>query len=764
MSKVLKVVAGVAAIASVALTGGASLGLFAATTGLLSAGTFTAIALGASLGASLLAGGKTPGTVTDGDRLNADINPRAPRKTVFGSTAMATDIRDQEYTESQKYLHRWIVVASHRVAAIREIWFDDKLAWTIGGGAQGEFAQWLQVIPVLEGSASNVQNISPRMGSTRRYTGLAYVYFRFQILAQSKKLDSVFAQSVPTRITIRGDGQYVYDPRMDSTVPGGSGPCRAGDQSTWVWSEAQGNNPALGLLAYLLGWRVNGLIAVGQGIDPARLDLQSFAVAANICDETVTAYGVTEPRYRAAGVYSEDDNPTAIVDNFKAAMNADLDDVGGKLRLTIFRNESLPLATFTDDDVLGDFSWRPAVSLDETFNVVRGTYPDPSNASLYQPNDYPQIEVASPDGKVRPLPLDFAFVQSPSQCQRLASLRVRRQEYAGVFTATYQATAWKVQKNAVIWQTFRACGFVAKPFRVVDMEHREDGTVPLTLREENAALYDPVAAGAVNTPVPPTPYDPTLSPIADATNATALSALQQAIATSYPVGLTLTAADDGTITISDHTRRYTDGFPDVSVNGDTIASGLTAGDFRAIGYDDEQRMGGAVMYQLFANDLDARVSATAPGRHYVGYVFIPTAGSPPSGGGGATPPGGNCVTTDTPIMLEDRSAKVAGDIVVGDRLLTRHETALTWGIYPVEAIAIVDSDDVWAATIGGRDLRATGDHLVYTGKWVKMRDLPGAAKVEGTHQVVKMTVTAAHTYVSNGILSHNIKQQQADAS
>ncbi len=726
----------------------------------LTAFTGGPLAVAAAVGGALLSSSKAPPKIDNSQRLNASVDPRTPRKTAFGRTALATDVRDQEYTENQKYLHRWIVVASHKVAAIREIWFDDKLAWTAAGGPQGEFAQWLQVVPVLEGSASNVQNISPRMGSTRRYTGLAYVYFRFQILAQSKKLDSVFAQSVPTRITIRGDGEYVYDPRMDSTVAGGSGPCRANDQSTWVWTEAQGRNPALALLAYLLGWRINGKVAVGQGIAPARLDLASFAVAANICDETVTAYGVTEPRYRADGVYSEDDNPTAIVDNFKAAMNADLDDVGGQLRLTIFRNEmDAPLAAFTDADVLGDFTWRPAVSLDETFNIVRGTYPDPSNEALYQPNDYPQIEEPSPDGKERPLPLDFAFVQSPSQCQRLASLRLRRQQYAGVFQAEFQATAWKVQKNAVVTLSFRATGFVDKVFRVVDLTHREGGVVPMTLREENAALYDPIAAGAVNVAVPPTPYDPTLSPIADATNSTAQSALQQAIANSYPVGLSLVAADDGTITIGSHTRRYTDGYPDVSVNGDTIASGLTAGDFRAIGYDDEVRMGGDVDYLLFANDLDARVSATYPGRHYLGYVFIPTAGSPPSDGGGATPPGGNCVTTDTPIMLADRSTKAAGDIMVGEKLLTRHDVTLAWGLYPVEAIMIVDSDDVWTAHVGGRDLRATGDHLVYIGTWVKMRDLSGAAKIDGTHQVVKMTVAGAHTYVSNGILSHNIKQQ-----
>ena len=47
---------------------------------------------------------------------------------------MATDLRDQEYTGTQEYLHRFIVAASHTVQSIDEIWFDDQQAWTSAGG------------------------------------------------------------------------------------------------------------------------------------------------------------------------------------------------------------------------------------------------------------------------------------------------------------------------------------------------------------------------------------------------------------------------------------------------------------------------------------------------------------------------------------------------------------------------------------------------------------------------------------------------------
>ena len=87
MGKVLKIVATVAAIASIAVTAGASLGISAAVLGAISAG--------ASIGASLLA--KRPKAPTipreSLDRLNASINPREPRKGWFGVTSGRTTIR-----------------------------------------------------------------------------------------------------------------------------------------------------------------------------------------------------------------------------------------------------------------------------------------------------------------------------------------------------------------------------------------------------------------------------------------------------------------------------------------------------------------------------------------------------------------------------------------------------------------------------------------------------------------------------------------------
>jgi hypothetical protein len=128
-----------------------------------------------------------------------------------------------------------------------------------------------------------------------------------------------------------------------------------------------------------------------------------------------------------------------------------------------------------------------------------------------------------------------------------------------------------------------------------------------------------------------------------------------------------------------------------------------------------------------------------------------------SGGGGGYYGGGGgyCVTIDTPILLADGSEKRAGELVVGDSLLTQHERTMEWGEYPVSRVEFV-SAEVWTATIDGKTLRATPEHRVWhDGAWLTMEQL---GKPDGRDVVAKITTLYAHTYMSNGILSHNIKQ------
>jgi hypothetical protein len=116
-----------------------------------------------------------------------------------------------------------------------------------------------------------------------------------------------------------------------------------------------------------------------------------------------------------------------------------------------------------------------------------------------------------------------------------------------------------------------------------------------------------------------------------------------------------------------------------------------------------------------------------------------------------------CPTVDTPIQLTASGMqKPAGQIVPGEFIYTCHEQTGEWGLYRVEAAVVVPDQEVYAITIDGKRLRATPDHRVKIGEsWFTIVEL--GAVPDGFADVVKMTVADAHTMVTNGILSHNIK-------
>ncbi len=268
MGKVLKGVAIAAAFVALAYaTGGLSV-VAAGTAGAATVAgvTFTTTFLGGmliSMGAAALLtgisqqflGAKIPKTQLS--RLNVSLDPSTPRKVVFGTTAMPLDLRYHESSGTdQEYVDYIIAVAAHKVASITEIWFEEKQAWTLAGGVTGTYSGYLTVAVRTEGTAGNYISINggTKWGSSRRLTGCAYLHLRIKRTGNDKKAESPLVGGLPSRVTVIGDGAPLYDPRKDSTVPGGSGSHRATDQSTWgAYTNADDtDNPALQLLEMLM--------------------------------------------------------------------------------------------------------------------------------------------------------------------------------------------------------------------------------------------------------------------------------------------------------------------------------------------------------------------------------------------------------------------------------------------------------------------------------------------------------------------------------
>ncbi|WP_242149635.1 phage tail protein [Sphingomonas sp. BAUL-RG-20F-R05-02] len=440
------------------------------------------------------------------DRLLATIDPRAFRKSVLGQTAMATDIRYEEWSGNDQEYCDWIVaLASHGIDGVEEIWLDQDMAWSQTTGVTSKFNGYFSVPNiVLEGTPANAFTFaSGKWNQAARLTGCAYLRMRFKVTGNGKKATSPFSSSIPSRITIIGRGAKLYDPRRDSTVPGGSGPMRWDDQSTWRYTADDGavigENLALQILRVVLGWRIRNPVtgemrlAVGSGVPGRRLDMVAFQVAANLCDELVNrSAGGTEPRYHGAGVISEGDDPKQILDMLCAACCGRFRDTGGKLALVIAHNDLAVAATddgLNEDDQIGAFTWDPDPALEATPNVVRGRYVDATSASLYQLIDYPEVRIASPDGQDRIMTLDLAVVESPSQAQRVVKQALERRQYQRSFSSTFDIRAWKYTVGDVLPFTFAPLGFKRALFRVASQELGQGGTCDMTLSVEHPVIY-----------------------------------------------------------------------------------------------------------------------------------------------------------------------------------------------------------------------------------------------------------------------------------
>jgi hypothetical protein len=139
------------------------------------------------------------------------------------------------------------------------------------------------------------------------------------------------------------------------------------------------------------------------------------------------------------------------------------------------------------------------------------------------------------------------------------------------------------------------------------------------------------------------------------------------------------------------------------------------------------------------------------------------------GGGGAT---GDCVDPDVHILLADRSTVRAGDLKVGDMLHTLHDETFVYGDFPVEYVNVLQRPKVEALFDDGQKIIISITHKFLTAdnKWEKISDIEIGTSIRGfedvtkklvsitnvgTGPVIEMVVTDAHTYISEGLVSHN---------
>lgn len=129
-----------------------------------------------------------------------------------------------------------------------------------------------------------------------------------------------------------------------------------------------------------------------------------------------------------------------------------------------------------------------------------------------------------------------------------------------------------------------------------------------------------------------------------------------------------------------------------------------------------------------------------------------------------------CPDPDTLILMFDGSQKRAGDLKVGDRVRTQHEVTLEWGDHEITFVESIHSEKL-ILTFDHVKFICSKTHKFYVEHkgWTEVNQMEIGDYVIGldqSHQliqieeeeygeVVVIEVEDAHTYISEGLLSHN---------
>lgn len=431
------------------------------------------------------------------DRLQITVDPTTPRKIVFGRTAAGADERFHEKYELKAplkkmrgdYYARIIALASHRIHRVSQVYLEDELSFNNGTTVGKFYGQSIGLLieAVTEGSAATAKawGTGSYWNTSAKFTGCAYLRMRH------KMDEEWYPDGLPTRLTTIVEGCPVFDPRRSVAYGGSMSPT---NQATWQWvvnGDEIGRNPALCLLTYIIGWRINGVLVWGMGVPVERIDLGSFITYANVCDESVlTKAGTATKRYTCDAIFSTADTHETITQAICLSMGTVkfVDTSGLYSLIGGFDDLDGPIIEFTDDDLIGAYEWKPSVPLSQRYSIARGRFANPEK--LYQLEDWGEIETAPlADGIPRPLVLEMAAVSRAETCQRIAKQNLLRNAYSGAFASNFGPRGFLVQVGSLVHMTIASEGWNRKLFRVIDHAETIDLTFQMTLQEESAAIY-----------------------------------------------------------------------------------------------------------------------------------------------------------------------------------------------------------------------------------------------------------------------------------
>lgn len=353
----------------------------------------------------------------------------------------------------------------------------------------------------------NLPNVTP----DHKMSGLARMVQVFE-LDGSKNLR--FPMGFPDDVQAIAEGIFAWNPRLDSTYPGGSGPQRLNDPATWGWSE----NPYILALAYILGRKgPTDHKMWGIGADPEDIDIPAFVHGANVADLN---------GWKVGGMITTDDNKDAVLSNILAA------GAGQYLpgpEISCFVNEP-KVSTFTlkQSMLIGDQVIRATRPMKGRFNRILVKYREPNqNYEIVTGQDVSDAGMIATDGGLRTTETTYPLIQNATQAHQIAAYElVNSREYEVDVRITAEGLA--TTRGDLITVDFPIGAIESQNFIIKNWSFdAASQSVDLTLVSETAGKHDFALGRTAVAPVPAQPKSTTaLNPPAPSSSEWALVANQ----------------------------------------------------------------------------------------------------------------------------------------------------------------------------------------------------------------------------------------------
>jgi hypothetical protein len=406
-----------------------------------------------------------------------------------------------------EYQHQVLAIASHEIDSFQAYYFDqDTLpspAAVSGGSGDGlistgKYANHAWVRGYRGTMTQNVDFIlnaafPSQWASTARGRGHAYV-----ALTYGWGKGKVY-QGIPSA-TFKVRGAKVYDPRLDSTN-GGSGTHRYNDPTTWEYSHGGsilGNNPAL-------CWANFKMAAYGHGVDPAtKINWTSVAAAADICDALVANQaGGTSKRYTCNGML------ICSPENYLSNEQALVDAMMGHRREVAGKWEIIAGGWTTPDWTISKVDWVTIENIqavagpdDGRVNGVHCFYVDPAR-NWQRVECYPRRNptyLLDDTSKTAEIEMEQPLCTDESEAQRKAEFLLRASRNGIVIIGLLPPRFQKIRTYDTAALTFEELGWVSKTFRIAAKNDNIDGSIRVTLIEEQDTDWTDLASGDYGAP------------------------------------------------------------------------------------------------------------------------------------------------------------------------------------------------------------------------------------------------------------------------